>query len=296
MKFQVSTTTLQATASVLPPKGWNPPPPGADRVKKLKLRKDTLYLSELSEISLLFIISGSLLMVATGYFYEKKAQVVDIQSNTKCTDLADYPMYLGGATGGLIDKRPLICGGHGSTGSNSTCYIFKKETNQWQLHANLITERYRAASALLPNGSLFITGGSKSRFGSFASTEIISADGSVNVGWDLPEPTAHHCMVSMDDGRVAIMGGEYPQKKKVYLYDPQTPDQFKDGPSMLFDRFEAGCTLFYSTKHGGRPVILVAGGYDQTTSEIWDYTAVNNWEQSKHIVLSLRQITEKLKK
>ena len=35
MKFQVSTTTLKATASVLPPKGWNPPP-GADRVKALR--------------------------------------------------------------------------------------------------------------------------------------------------------------------------------------------------------------------------------------------------------------------
>ena len=53
---------------------------------------------------------------------------------------------------------------------------------QWQLHANMKTERSNAASALLENGSLFITGGY------LASTEIVKPDGSVNQGVDL----SHH--------------------------------------------------------------------------------------------------------
>merc|ERR1719266_806557 len=223
-------------------------------------------------------------MVATGSS-ENKAQVVDVQSNTKCTGLPDYPIYLRWATGGLMDGRPLICGDYrktGSSGSNqyqSSCYVFNKEIHQWELHANLKSERRGAASAILDNGSLFITGGFQyPGDGTLASTEIISPDGSVNQGMDLPEATWRHCMVTMDDGRIAIIGGTRKQGKKVYIYNPQT-NSYEDGPSLLFDRDEAGCTLFYSAKHGGRPVILISGGDYQTTSEIFDYTISNSWEQ-----------------
>ena len=34
MKFEVFATTRSAAAADLVPSGWNPPPPGADRVKK----------------------------------------------------------------------------------------------------------------------------------------------------------------------------------------------------------------------------------------------------------------------
>ena len=103
-------------------------------------------------------------MITTGWDGSdctNKAQVVNIQSDSTCTGLADYPMDLWGATGGVIDGRPLICGGtsSGSNNEQSSCYIFNKELHQWQLHANLKTERYEAASAILDNGNLFITGG-----------------------------------------------------------------------------------------------------------------------------------------
>ena len=53
---------------------------------------------------------------------------------------------------------------------------------------------------------------------------------------------------------------------------------------MNFDRFGAACTLFNSPLHQNRPVILVSGGWDQTTSEVLDYTTNNHWEESKYIV------------
>ena len=53
---------------------------------------------------------------------------------------------------------------------------------------------------------------------------------------------------------------------------------------MKNNRIHAACTLFYSQKHGNRPVILAAGGLSENTAEVLDYTASNTWEQSKHKV------------
>ena len=59
---------------------------------------------------------------------------------------------------------------------------------------------------------------------------------------------------------------------------------FTPGPSLLYERLSHACTLFSSAKHGGRPVVLSAGGYGQSTAEIMDYTMSNaEWERSKHI-------------
>ena len=80
-----------------------------------------MYLSQLSEIRYLFIISGSLsslVLVATGSPLTNKVQVVNLQSTNTCTGLPEYPMKLYAATGGLMDGRPLICSGLGRTGSS----------------------------------------------------------------------------------------------------------------------------------------------------------------------------------
>ena len=53
---------------------------------------------------------------------------------------------------------------------------------------------------------------------------------------------------------------------------------------MNHDRYNAACTLFNSPLHQNRPVILVSGGYDQTSAEVFDYTASDHWEESKYIV------------
>ena len=67
----------------------------------------------------------------------------------------------------------------------------------------------------------------------------------------------------------------------VLVFDPNN-NSFNTGPSLLYGRHYHACTLFSSAKHGGRPVVFIAGGYNQYTAEILDYTASNaRWEQSK---------------
>ena len=57
--------------------------------------------------------------------------------------------------------------------------------------------------------------------------------------------------------------------------------------TMVHSRYWHACTIFTSELHGGRPVAIVAGGYDGSGSnhaEIWDYTKEGtSWVSSKFI-------------
>ena len=76
------------------------------------------------------------------------------------------------------------------------------------------------------------------------------------------------------------------QHKSVLRFDPAT-NTFDDMPSLKKDRSWASCTVFYSQFHNGRPVVLVAGGYedhgrDGETAELFDFTNPNaEWTLSK---------------
>ena len=136
--------------------------------------------------------------------------------------------------------------------------------------------RREPASALL-NGAFWVTGGQDGV--DLASTELIHPDGTVTNGPSLPAARQGHCMVNLPDGRILIIGAESPSSlyKNVLFFDPVTKS-FTTGPSLLFDRAHAGCTLFYSPLHGNRPVVFVA----KQTAEIYDYEQTNAWEQSKY--------------
>ena len=149
-------------------------------------------------------------------------------------------------------------------------------------------KRREPASALL-NGALWVTGGQNynpPNIYDLASTELIHPNGTVRNGPSLPAARHGHCMVNLPDGRILIIGAESPRSlsKNVLFFDP-VDNSFTPGPSMLFDRKHAGCTLFYSPLHGNRPVVFVA----KQTAEIYDYTKTNAWEQSKyptHVVIT----------
>ena len=61
----------------------------------------------------------------------------------------------------------------------------------------------------------------------------------------------------------SIIGGRTSRSdtnhKVTTIFDPET-STYTDGPDMLFDHENFGCAHFYSKNHGGRPVVLSAGG------------------------------------
>ena len=218
-------------------------------------------------------------MVVGGYQNIDKSQLIDVSSSTTCSNLPPYPLPLYGATGGVINGIPIICGGTTSGGRTNTCYSFEKTSNSWKLHCSLKSKRSHHASTVI-NDALLITGGHDD--GSIlASTEFIYANGTTQSGPNMPVARWEHCMVTLHDGKVMILGSYDPASlhKNVIIMDPAT-NSFSSGPSLNYVRRDAGCTLFNSALHNGRPVVLAAGGYTTDTAEVYDYTNANQWETS----------------
>ena len=84
-----------------------------------------------------------------------------------------------------------------------------------------------------------------------------------------------------------VLGGGPSSKvwKSAIEFDPIN-GSFRSLPSLTSKRTSVfGCAVFNSSFHGGRPVVLAAGGKYQATAEILDFTQPGStWSQSKIII------------
>jgi len=229
------------------------------------------------------VTDENLVLVANAHGSEGVCQVFDITSKRKCSAaVIDYPKRVNAAAGALVSGVPLICGGSDVDDKDMTamthdCYAHDREANRWNFVAKLKQKRNFHAAATISK-KLWITGGQHGWLDRSASTEFVHLNGTVEQGPDLPYAAADHCMVTLRDGHVMVIGGKF--TKRVVIFDPKS-NTFTDGPSLLQRRSRHACTLFYSPMHSYRPVILTAGGYDfdnfviTGTSELLDYTQHN---------------------
>ena len=99
-------------------------------------------------------------------------------------------------------------------------------------------------------------------------------------------------MVDLHDGRFMIIGGSNRKReeKTVLMYHASN-SSFTSGPSLRTARWYAACTLFQSSKHNQRWVVLAVGGErnpEGATSEVLDFTIPNAvWEECKYCQLYL---------
>ena len=97
-------------------------------------------------------------MVATGYSYTDKSQVIDVSSSsTACANLPSYPFAMYLAAGGFVNGVPIICGGNPLT---DKCHIHDNNNNEWRHFASLSGKRASSASVSLDN-YLWVTGNEK---------------------------------------------------------------------------------------------------------------------------------------
>ena len=223
-------------------------------------------------------------------------------STVSCKSLPLHPHNVRFANGMMINDVPIIAGGsiNGSGGSTSSeVYKLDYLANSWVLLGNMAEKRSQFAVAEL-NGGVWAMGGVASYywytdiFAIQISTEIIYTNGTILDGPDLPEARVRHCAVTLPNGKVVIMGGVISSSlfgdsvitKDVLIYDPST-STYTAGPDMFYEHENFACVTFYSDKHGGRPVILGAGGFSLRKAEIYDYDN-GVWEQSKLFFSQLR--------
>ena len=218
-------------------------------------------------------------------------QVVDLNSTSSCSNLKSYPYKLEFASGGILNGSPTICGGwDDSLYILKSCHIYRKSSNEWIMVSSLKTPRGSFSTAVI-NGSLWMAGGatySDEKNVDTNSTEYLLSPKSEIDGPDMPIARSGHCMVTLYDDKVLIIGGAYQYGKSVLSFDPKN-NSFTTAPSLHFKRSYAGCTTFRSSKHDNRSVVLAAGGVFQYTAEVLYYANSKKWETSKHKYPELRE-------
>ena len=212
---------------------------------------------------------------------QKTVQVVDVDGSATCSDLAPYPLNPHAGGGGLLENTPVFCG---SAHFTTQCYSYDKASNTWNFLANLVTGRGYFGAAIF-KGALWVTGGFNG--GNLDSTEIIALDGTITSGTNLPNARHGHCMVVLNDDEFMILGSWSPsdQYRNTMTYNANS-ETFSSGPSMIYDRRSATCSIFRSKLHNDRQVVLCAGGYlDQGTAELLDFSQENaQWTEGTNFI------------
>ena len=140
-----------------------------------------------------------------------------------CKNWPDFPILVNGATGGLIGNTVMICGGNRghADGYLDDCYSLNSQK------ATLITHmsvgRVWAASIVLNDNTLWVTGGygTESMSSDYQhplnSTEYITLNGTLP-GPDLPTTLAQHTMVAINTTWSMVIAGT--PMKSSYLLKP----------------------------------------------------------------------------
>lgn len=128
-----------------------------------------------------------------------------------------------------------------------TCQVLGSNTTMKMNHP-----RYLAASIVLDNGTMWVTGGST--YDSASKTEFVEVGKPGIVRESLPNPMTDHCMVKINESAIILIGGI--NSSTVYFYTP-IPGSFynlwSQGPSLPRPRNGMACGLV-------KNLVIITGG------------------------------------
>ena len=145
------------------------------------------YFNNFSFIDSKFLVTSG----HDGYNEVTLSEIIDLSCSGyhRCPDWVDFPSDAYGATGGLLEHVPLICGGYTNYKYFDECY--KVTANRVVLIGKMSSKRYGAANVVIDHSTLWVTGGYNWVTGAYkgdflSSTEFIRLDGTIamgNSGW-----------------------------------------------------------------------------------------------------------------
>ena len=185
---------------------------------------------------------------ATDYEYFDNINLVNLATGEYCEPLPKFPHKLIRSTGEYSNGNLIICGGSyydyanlGLYKGQNECYVYSHEQPEWKLLGKLIYGKDELASLVLPNKTIWITGGRN--FEEYRrdsnSTAIIKTDitttSLITIGPNLPERLSGHCMVQFNSTYIMIIEGY-----SSHFYDLENEIWIK-GPDMTLVRHKSGC-------------------------------------------------------
>eukprot|EP00095_Tigriopus_kingsejongensis_P006397 maker-scaffold1351_size46012-snap-gene-0.12 protein:Tk06397 transcript:maker-scaffold1351_size46012-snap-gene-0.12-mRNA-1 annotation:"hypothetical protein" len=212
--------------------------------------------------------------ITTGYNDDGSladTELLQLSPETVCEQKpADYPLYIRGTVGGLVQDKITVCGGGYFLVYSGECFQFDPQSNQWTEFPALPEIRSGAAALNVPAG-FWVTGGYEG--GPLKATTDIFDDASQSwmAGPEMPNRLYDHCMVQLNETHSAVIGGYSTEERIlaelwIYNWSDQTWIREED---MAVPRDDHYCALLPDGN------VLVAGGVT-TDNEYTDQVEIFN--------------------
>ena len=227
------------------------------------------------------------MLITTGYNHDgnqRTSEMIDlaIKSDSNCKNWAEFPKGLQGATGGVIKETVVICGGGDINIGESfdECYSMNGKTASLITHIS--AKRIYAASLVINEASLWITGGFSSDTGKLASTEYITLEGSIP-GPDMPISIDSHVLVAINNTFSLLIGGRMPGHvtlPTVYYFEYEGKNWSQGKDLMQARAGHAGGIVTDETTYD-EFVIVTGGGYNGIMLDSTEMLIDNQWHLGK---------------
>ena len=186
----------------------------------------------------------------------KKTEIIDLINNTTCSPLANIPDTVkSNAVGVNLQGTPVFCGGVYNGRISDKCYKFTDGI--WKEFTNMTQER-RNAAGIMYKKEWHIFGGWKNTSLYSNTSEIISQDGEVRKGPDLPTGFFDHAITYYNE-KLSILTGQNRLDNSLTWYYNHETGEFTSGPKLKRARRDhASATLV--DKFTNEKIPVVAGG------------------------------------
>ena len=158
-----------------------------------------------------------------------------------CNNWPKFPFGVAGATGGLIGDTVIICGGSDSGSFDVSlrnyvdeCYSLTSEKTALVTHMSI--GREDAASIVINDNTLWVTGGYNVNGGYLASTEYVTVTGTMP-GPDLPMANNAHAMVAINSTCSMVIGGSSNDYYALTFFYDHNEGEWINGPSLMQARY-----------------------------------------------------------
>lgn len=176
------------------------------------------------------------------------------------TDAAILPLPGGDA---------VVLGGVSEVGVEDAAQVFEGSSGTWTADNHLLTPRAAFATAVLPDGRIFVVGGLGTSSFPIADVEIFDPASGGEAVAPLPRPLADAAAIVLPDGNVLVAGGRSGAERdgarpETYVYDV-VADAWLEGPPLFVPRSRARAVLL----EDGRVAVVGGATSDlQTTAAI----------------------------
>ena len=211
-------------------------------------------------------------------------EVVDLKSG-KIFSMAPLGRRTFGATGGLLDGLPVICGG-----SNDKIHSIAKDQSKFL--GQLSVRRNHAASVVLSNNTLWVTGGFDQSGNSIKTTEIVTKDGQTSQGPDLPLALSSHAIVPLNSGAFILIGGNGNpygvfENSATHFYEKKG---WRPGPNLKKGRDGHTAGVLTDRVSTIKYIVAVGGHGADSSLEYLEYPGSSEWMKGKPTHSSLDQL------